>query len=50
MITEPTVRIKDRLGALLALPNQFGSAPNTKMLAFLRQREITTLRTNSIFV
>jgi hypothetical protein len=50
MITEPTVRIKDRLGALLALPNQFGSAPNTKMLAFLRQREITTLGTNSIFV
>jgi hypothetical protein len=50
MITEPTMRIKDRLGALLAFPNQFGSAPNTKMLAFLRQREVTTLGTNPVFV
>jgi hypothetical protein len=50
MITKPTVRIENRFGALLAFPHQFGSTPNTKMLALLRQREITTFGTNPIFV
>jgi hypothetical protein len=50
MIAEPAMWIENRLGTLLALPDKLGSAPNTKMLAFLRQREITTFGTNPIFV
>jgi hypothetical protein len=50
MITKPTMRMQDRFAALLTLPNQLGATPNAKMLSLLRERRITTLWTNSIFV
>jgi hypothetical protein len=50
MIAEPAVGMENGLPALLALPYQFGSAPDTKMLTLVRQRVVTALRTDSIFV
>ena len=50
IITKPTVRMHNRSAALLALPNQRGAAPNTKILSLLRERVTTALWTNSIFV
>ncbi len=50
MIAKPTMRMKNRFAALLALPNQFYATPNTKTLSLMRQRVTTTLRTNPIFV
>jgi hypothetical protein len=50
MITIPPMRMKDWFVALAASPDQFRSTPGTKMLSLFCEREVATLRANSIFV
>ena len=50
MIAELPVGMENRSAALLTLPNQFGSAPDAKMLSLAREREGTPGTTDSIFI
>ena len=50
MITESTVRMKDRLAAVKTFSHQFSAAPHAKMLTLRREGEIAALGAYSILV
>ena len=50
MIAILPVRMEDRFAALATSPDQFRSTPRTNMLSLSHEREIATLRADSIFI